>query len=474
MINSDLISEDKTAPPKEYASGVPVFCSHDRIVDVNNLIPNPDNPNQHPENQIKLLGEIIKAQGWRSPITVSIRSGMIVRGHGKLAAALHMGFDTVPVDFQNYNSDAEEWADLIADNRIAEFSEINDELLADMLAKVDIGEVPIEITGYSREEYGDLVAAMTEKSALMEMSDDIAPNPPLQPFTQEGDVWHLGDHILVCGDSTKSNTYRALMGKEKAQLCITDPPYNVDYEGTAGKIKNDKQSDHGFKRFLIDAFTLMRRYSLPGAAAYIFHADTEGINFRTAFIEAGFMLKQCLVWVKNHFVLGRQDYQWMHEPILYGWVPGASHYFIDNHSQRTVIEDNSVEIDKLKKDELVNFIKSRIPAPESCTSVIREDKPLRSTEHPTMKPVRLVARLINNSSKKGWIVLDPFGGSGSTLIACEHLGRKCRTIELDTRFCDVIVKRYHAVTGKRDITCTRGGKEIPSAVIDFFIGEEMT
>ena len=464
-----MSDEYKTkAKSKATAAGLPVFCAHDKIVPARELKPNPRNPNQHPPEQIKLLAEIIKAQGWRAPVTVSTRSGLIVRGHGRLEAALLLEAGEVPVDYQNYASDAEEWADLVADNRIVEFAEFDPKLLTELLRDVDASETPFILTGYTEDEYNDLVMGMAESDVMVNISDDIVPEPPKIPYTELGDVWYLGDHILICGDSTKRETYNTLLGKDKAQLIITDPPYNVNYEGAAGKILNDKQKNTSFRRFLFDAFACMREASEPGTAAYIFHADTEGVNFRTAFVAAGFSLKQCLIWVKNVFVLGRQDYHWWHEPILYGWIEGKPHYFIADRTQDTVIEDEPVEPEKMKKDELLTYIKQRSQINE-FNSILYEDKPNRNDVHPTMKPVRLVARLINNSSKPRAIVLDPFGGSGSTLMACEHLNRAARVIELDPRFCDVILMRYYRITGKTDIRCIRNGEPIAKETIDFIL-----
>jgi len=248
----------------------------------------------------------------------------------------------------------------------------------------------------------------------------------------------------MCGDSTDSDDVMQLMGNDKAQLIVTDPPYNVDYHGQAGTIENDNMPEESFYNFLHDAFQNMYSTAEPGAAIYVFHADTEGVNFRKAFEDAGFMLKQCLVWVKNALVLGRQDYQWRHEPILYGWKDGAAHYFIDDRTQSTVIDYSALpDLKKMKKDELLKFITEYLNnLDETPQTVIYCDKPLRSSEHPTMKPLPLLGKLISNSSKPGWIVQDLFGGSGSTMMACEKLGRTSRLMEYDPVYVDVIVKRY--------------------------------
>lgn len=332
-----------TAEPKAWAGEVPVFCAHDDIVDVLTLIPNPKNPNTHPEEQVELLGRIIRATGWRQPITVSKRSGFIVKGHGRHLAAQAAGLTKVPVDYQDYASEAEEYADLVADNRLAELSEIDKAMMADVFKEIDPTEIPVELTGYTEEEFDDLKDLFSDKEIIEEIEEDMVPPAEIdeESFTKPGDVWLLGRHKLICGDSTKMATYKALMGEEVAKLIITDPPYNVDYTGATEarmKIKNDSMDDASFRRFLTDAFTSMATYAEPGAAFYIWHADSEGLNFRLAAKEAGFKVRECLIWVKNQLCLGRADYQWIHEPCLYGWKDGAGHYFIDDRKQTTVYD----------------------------------------------------------------------------------------------------------------------------------------
>ena len=455
---------DQTMNPKAWANEVPVYCAHDKVERITDVIPNPKNPNQHPPEQIKLLAAIIKRQGWRAPITVSTRSGYIVKGHGRLLAAKEMGAEYVPVDYQNYSSDEEELADLIADNRLAELSEIDNQMLCELFAEIKLDpDFDISLTGFTEDEYLELLGDLSEDAMLMEIAEDEVPelDEVSDPITYPGDVWELGRHRLVCGDSTKADTYMKLMGdKEFARLIITDPPYNVDYEGAAGKIMNDNMSASAFYCFLKDSFEQMIQNLVPGGAAYVFHADSEGRNFRNAFEDAGFLMKQCLVWVKNALVLGRQDYQWIHEPALYGWKPGAAHTFVNDRSQTTVFNDEPVDFTKMKKEELLKFIQDHLVKEDIPTTVIYEDKPKKNDMHPTMKPVKLLSRLMANSSKKGWIVLDPFAGSGSTLIAAELTGRIARVIEMDPRYADVIVKRYVMTTGKKDIRLIRDGKEI--------------
>ena len=261
----------------------------------------------------------------------------------------------------------------------------------------------------------------------------------VQPITQPGDIWQLGRHRLLCGDSTNPAAIAPRLAGGGADLFLTDPPYNVDYEGSDGKkIKNDKMGDGAFHQFLTDAFTAANTALKPGCAIYIWHADSEGYNFRSAFKAAGWTLRQCLIWVKNSLVLGRQDYQWKHEPCLYGWKDGAAHYFTNSRTETTTIEDQGLEFEILKE----------IYSDKVETTIIHENKPARNAEHPTMKPIRLLARLIRNSSRQSQVVLDTFGGSGSTLIACEQMNRTCYTMELDPHYCDVIIARWEKLTGQ--------------------------
>ena len=459
--------ENQTAKPKAWAGDIPVYCAHDEIVTIENVQPNPKNPNQHPPEQIKLLGMIIERQGWRQPITVSTRSGYIVKGHGRLLAAKAIDATEVPIDYQNYESDEQEIADLIADNRLAELAQIDNQMLAELFAEIKLDpDFDITLTGFTEDEYLELLQDLGEDELLMDIAEDEIPelDEVSDPITYPGDVWELGKHRLVCGDSTKNNTFDSLLGDDEfADLVVTDPPYNVNYEGTAGKIMNDNMSDNAFYLFLFDAFKQMYGAMREGAAIYVFHADSEGRNFRNAFEDAGFLMKQCLVWVKNALVLGRQDYQWIHEPCLYGWKPGAAHYFVNDRSQTTVFKEEPVDFTKMKKEELLKFIQEHLVKEDIPTTVIYEDKPKKNDMHPTMKPVKLLSRLILNSSRKGKgdIVLDPFGGSGSTLIAAELTGRIARLIEMDPRYADVIVKRYYMTTGKDDIKLIRNGREVP-------------
>lgn len=326
---------------------------------------------------------------------------------------------------------------IIKDN--ASFGEWNDELLTadfdpDELVDWGLGDIDDESDDGDADEDG--------------YSEEDAANAPTR--CNSGDVWVLGRHRLMCGDSTKEADVAKLMGAEQAHLLLTDPPYNVDYQGGTKekmKIANDHMNDAAFVDFLTAAFNCAIQAMRPGAAFYVWHADSKGFEFRTALKEVGLTLRETLIWVKNALVLGRQDYQWRHEPCLYGWKDGAAHYFVDDRSQSTVIEDAGVDYRKLKKDELLKLV-LQLTDVSVPNTVIYEDKPTKNDIHPTMKPVKLMARLIKNSTKQEQLVLDLFGGSGSTLIACEQINRKCFTMEYDPKYCDAILDRWEKLTGE--------------------------
>lgn len=280
-----------------------------------------------------------------------------------------------------------------------------------------------------------------------------------KPKSQEGDIYKLGRHRLICGDSTDAKVIDILMGGQTADLLLTDPPYNVDYSSknealnAADKgnrvqkdIANDRMEDGNFQEFLYKAFQAIDAHLKPGGAFYIWHAGTEGLNFKMAVKRTGWELKQILIWVKNNIVLGRQDYQWKHEPCLYGWKPGASHYFVPRRDLITVTEDEALDLDRMTKAELKDLLNEILQLP---ATTIHEDKPPRSADHPTMKPLKLMGRLIKNSTRPGEIVVDTFGGSGSTMMAAEQLGRSCYMVELDPCYIDVIIKRYEDLTGDK-------------------------
>lgn len=266
-----------------------------------------------------------------------------------------------------------------------------------------------------------------------------------------GDIWQLGEHRLMCGDSIDLEQVKALMGGGKIDALITDPPYNVNVSNSKhATILNDNMPDKQFKTFLQSCFKTADAVMKPGAVFYIWHGESNGLTFREAAENAGWHVRQCLIWNKNHFVLGRQDYQWKHEPCLYGWKEGAAHYFFDSRHEATVVEDRALEIKKLKKEELLKLLED-IFAEKRATTVINCDKPVENADHPTMKPVKLIGYLMRNSTKRGDSVLDVFGGSGTTLIAAEQLGRKCYMMELDPHYCDVIIARWEKLTGRKAV-----------------------
>ena len=443
---------------------IPVHCAHSELMDITTLVPNPENPNRHPDKQIELLAKIIANQGWRAPITVSNRSGFVVRGHGRLLAAKKLGLAEVPVDRQDYASKDEEQADLVADNRIAELAELDVAAVGELLNGFDL-KFDRELTGYLDKDIDRLLAEYQRTEAAEDDFDvDAAVAKIKEPVTRPGDVICLGRHRLMCGDATKLEDVRILMDGKLAAMVFTDPPYNVDYTGGTSdklKIQNDHMPAGEFNGFLRDAFAAMFAITQPGGAIYVCHADTESSNFQGALQDAGWSLKQCLIWVKNQLVIGRQDYQWRHEPILYGWKPGASHRWYGGRKQSTVIEDLAPVTVKQVEDgaELtfntgLNSLTIKVPSfevlndgAEEVSSIWHFDKPLRNAEHPTMKPIGLCARAIQNSSKPEEIVQDLFGGSGSTLMAAEQVGRSCYMMELDPVYCDVIRKRWDKLRG---------------------------
>lgn len=451
---------------------ITIHCTYNDLADITTLIPNPRNPNQHPQKQIELLAKIIKNQGWRAPITVSNRSGFVVRGHGRLMAAQLLGVSQVPVDRQDYATEAEEWADLIADNRIAELSQIDDTLLASLLSEINLGDIDMDLTGFTDKQIDNLLADFNIQEVKEDNFDVAAAVAEIkEPITKPGDVWQLGQHRLMCGDATVIADVEKLMDGKLAAMVFTDPPYNVAYEGaTTDKltIKNDNMPAERFRQFLHDAFTSMFMVTEPGGAVYVCHADSEGSNFRGSLQDAGWLLKQCLIWVKNQIVLGRQDYQWRHEPILYGWKPGAAHKWYGGRKQSTVIEEDIPIVIQQEGESTVititsgiNTIVLKVPSFELLhtgtdedTTVWRFEKPLRNGEHPTMKPIGLGAKAIQNSSKHGEIVADFFGGSGSTLMGAEQTGRICYTMELDPVYCDVIIRRWEEFTGQKAVRLT--------------------
>ena len=397
------------------------MTSEMQLISIAKLVPYQNNARTHSPAQIQKLRSSLREFGFVNPVIID-RDYNVIAGHGRIAAAREEGITEVPCVFADHLTDAQKKAYIIADNRMAMDAGWDEELLrVELEALTEMG-FDLGMTGFDEKELASLFPADEAKE------DDFDVEAELQKptFTKPGDVWTLGRHRLVCGDSTKEETYTALMDGVKANLVITDPPYNVNYEGSAGKIKNDNMADDKFYEFLLAAFKNMESVMAPDASIYVFHADTEGLNFRRAFADAGFYLSGCCIWKKQSLVLGRSPYQWMHEPVLFGWKKNSKHQWYTGRKETTIWEF---------------------------------DKPKKNGDHPTMKPIPLLAYPIGNSSMANSVVHDPFGGSGSTLIASEQTDRICRTIELDEKFCDVIVNRYIEQVGSSDgVTVLRDGK----------------
>ena len=328
--------------------------------------------------------------------------------------------------FVDYLNDAQKKAYILADNRMAMDAGWDEELLRVEIESLQGSDFDVSLTGFDEAEIAELFA--DDNDDVKDDDFDVEGELEKPPVTKSGDLWLLGNHRLICGDSTKEETYPLLMDGKKANLVVTDPPYKVNYEGSAGKIKNDNLENDKFYQFLLDAFQNTEKAMADDASIYVFHADTEGLNFRKAFADAGFYLSGTCIWKKQSLVLGRSPYQWQHEPVLFGWKKNGKHKWYSDRKQTTIWEF---------------------------------DKPKKNGDHPTMKPVPLIAYPIKNSSVANCIVLDPFGGSGSTLIACEQTNRICCTSELDEKYCDVIVKRYIEQAGTTEnVYVVRDGQTI--------------
>lgn len=419
-------------------------------VATSSLQPYENNARTHDEEQIDQIAAAIGEWGWTNPVLIT-EDRMLIAGHGRLLAAKRLGLETVPAVIAKDWSKEQIRAYVIADNKLALNAGWDADLLELELSELQGAGFEIDRIGFNEAELIEL--ALSSNKYLTDPDD--VPNPPKTPTTTLGDVWQLGEHRLICGDATDSNTYETLLSEQAADVCWTDPPYNVNYQSNAGAIKNDDLKDGDFRNFLKDSFGCINVVLKPGGAVYVAHADTEGLNFRSAFQEAGFKLSGVLVWEKSSLVLGRSDYQWKHEPILYGWKPGAAHSWYGDRKQTTISkfggnvfeqnEDGSISV--RVGNETIVIEGEQLTARPIEPSIIRADKPKHSAEHPTMKPVELITSMLKNSSSEGDVVLDPFGGSGSTLVAAEMLGLSARLIELDPIYCDVIVKRWEEMTG---------------------------
>ena len=355
--------------------------------------------------------------GYVDPIIVN-EDLTVIGGHQRLTVLKDLDYETAKCVIVKLSKEDEKALN-IALNKIT--GQWDDALLADLLLDLQESDFNLDLTGFEPPEIDNILSNIHDKE-LSEDEFDVEEELKKQTLSRHGDIWQLGKHRVICGDSTKAETYKQLLDDRKANLVVTDPPYNVDVEETAGKILNDNMSDGDFYQFLLSMFTQVENHMEDDASIYVFHSDTEGLNFRKAFKDAGFYLSGCCIWKKNSLVLGRSPYQWQHEPCLYGWKKKGKHQWFSDRKQTTIWE---------------------------------YDRPKSSKDHPTMKPIQLMAYPIQNSSMRGTIVLDPFLGSGSTLIAADQTGRVCYGIELDEKFVDVIVKRYIEVTGDTEVTVQR-------------------
>lgn len=411
------------------------------LINIDEIIPYENNAKLHPEEQIEQIKKSILEFGNNDPIAID-KNNVIVEGHGRLLALKELGYKEIEVIKLGHLTEEQRKAYTLIHNKLTMNTDFDIEILESELASINI----IDMNDFDF----DLDIEMEETT----IEDDYDVEEKLErieePKSKPGDIYQLGEHRLMCGDSTSLEDVKKLMNEDKADLLLTDPPYNVNISNSDGMtIENDNMSDENFKQFLNAAFKNASASLKNGGAFYIWHGDSETVNFRNACEDNDLSVRQCLIWVKNGFNFGRQDYKWKHEPCLYGWKDGASHYFIDEYNNPTVIEDN-LNIDLLKKEELKKLVEEllsdRVP-----TTIIHEDKPLKNDKHPTMKPINLLSFQIKNSSKKEEIVLDLFGGSGSTLICAEQLNRKCYMMEYDPKYVDVIIDRWETLTSKKAV-----------------------
>lgn len=381
-----------------------------KMVSTSKLIPYVNNARTHSQEQVNKLRGSLREFGFINPVIIDSDFNVIA-GHGRLMAAKEEGIEEVPCVLVDYLTEAQKKAYILADNRYAQDAGWDDELLRLEIESLEGMDFDVSLTGFDDQEIADLFAD-GESTGAEDDDFDLSDALEKAAFVERGDVWVVGRHRLMCGDATSPEDVATLMDGKKANLIITDPPYNVAFESSDGlSIKNDKMENDKFYEFLLAAFKNMAEHLEKGGSAYVFHADTEGLNFRKAFIDAGFHLSGCCIWVKNSLVLGRSDYQWQHEPVLYGFLQNGKHYWSKN-------------------------------AGRSQTTIWNFDKPKKNKNHPTSKPLDLLAYPIGNSSQENAIVIDTFGGSGSTLMTCEQTNRICHTMELDEKYASVILRRY--------------------------------
>ena len=399
------------------------------LVEIDKLIPYINNARTHSKEQINKLRSSLREFGFINPVIIGRDYG-IIAGHGRVMAAREEGINEVPCVFVDHLTEAQKKAYIIADNRMALDAGWDEEILKVEIEALQAEAFDISLTGFGDDELSDLFGK--DKDAIEDDDYDLTAALEKAAFVEKGDVWVVGRHRLVCGDATSAEDVALLMDGKKANLIVTDPPYGVSFKSNSGlTIKNDSMKDEEFYNFLHKSFENMVAHLESGGSAYVFHADTEGLTFRKAFIDAGFHLAGVCIWSKNSLVLGRSDYQWQHEPVLYGFLKNGKHRWYSDRKQTTIWNFN---------------------------------KPKRNENHPTSKPLDLLSYPIRNSSQENAIVIDTFGGSGSTLMACEQTNRICFTMELDEKYASVILRRYVEDTGDAEnVYVLRGDKRIPYA-----------
>jgi DNA modification methylase len=444
--------------------GLALKIENRRIIDLKPAEYNPRKALTPDDAEYQNIKRSIETFGYVDPIIIN-NDGTIIGGHQRCTVLSDLGYEEVEVVVVDLNKQDEKALNVALNKITGEWDNLK---LKDLLIELDLGDYDISVTGFSNQDLENLIELTDFEPEVSEdeFDADEAYNDSAagEPLVKRGEVWQLGRHRLMCGDSTDIDDVQKLMGAELMDLIITDPPYNVNYEEKAAALNKYRPNNNGsmviendvldwddFYTFLFRAFISMAAYMREGAAIYVFHSDNEGLTFRRAFDDAGLTLRQVLVWEKNNFVLGMQDYHWRHEPILYGQKDGARRYFINDRTQDTVILEDDVDFEAMKKPELIQYIKDMMHRYADQTSVIYEKKPMSNNLHPTMKPLELIAKLMKNSSKKGWNVGDLFGGSGSTLMAAEQLGRNAYMMEYDEHYASVIIKRWEDFTGQQAV-----------------------
>lgn len=403
-----------------------------QLVPLSKLVPYVNNARTHSPEQLTKLRSSLREFGFINPVIID-REFNVIAGHGRIAAAKEEGIAEVPCVFADFLTEAQKKAYILADNRMALDAGWDEELLRIEIESLQGADFDVSLTGFGEDEIADLFAGDGEKDVK---DDDFDLSAALEKaaFVERGDIWTVGRHRLMCGDATSAEDVAALMAGKKANLIVTDPPYNVAFKSGSGlSIQNDSMENGEFYTFLYNSFQNMAEHLEKGGAAYVFHADTEGLNFRKAFVDAGFHLAGVCIWVKNSLVLGRSDYQWQHEPVLYGFLKNGKHPWYSDRKQ---------------------------------TTIWNYDKPKRNKNHPTSKPLDLLGYPICNSSQENAIVLDTFGGSGSTMMACEQTNRICCMMELDEKYASVILRRYVEDTGdSENVYVMRNGEKIPYSAL---------